>query len=39
VGTPGIVTGERSIVGVGDFNTDGKADALWRNSTTGAVSI
>ena len=25
--------------GIGDFNGDGKADILWRNSTSGADSL
>jgi sRNA-binding regulator protein Hfq len=28
-----------SIVGVGDFDGDGKADILWRNDATGDVAI
>ncbi len=27
------------IVGVGDFNNDGKADILWRHATTGDIVI
>jgi hypothetical protein len=34
----GTVTTDWTIESVGDFNGDGKADLLWRN-TSGAVSI
>jgi hypothetical protein len=38
-GSPGSATLDWSIQGVGDFNKDGDADILWRNSTTGQVYI
>ncbi len=40
-GTPGTVTPSSGwvIAGVGDFDGDGKADVLWRNSTTGDVYL
>ena len=28
-----------TIAGVGDFDGNGKADILWRNTTSGAVAI
>jgi len=33
------LTSDWVIQDVGDFNADGKADILWRNSTTGEVVI
>ena len=27
------------VVGVGDFNADGKADLVYRNSTTGTTEV
>ena len=30
---------QENVVGVGDFNGDGKSDILWRNSSTGVVSM
>jgi hypothetical protein len=27
-----------SLIEIGDFNGDGKSDAMWRQSTTGALS-
>jgi hypothetical protein len=38
-GSPGSPTSDWVIQGVGDFNGDGYADILWRNSTTGEVYI
>jgi hypothetical protein len=38
-GNLGSVFPPWSIAGVGDFNGDGKADILWRNSSTGQVEI
>ena len=38
-GSPGSLTSGWVIQNVGDFNADGKADILWRNSTTGEVVI
>jgi hypothetical protein len=38
-GSPGSPTSDWVIQGVGDFNGDGNADILWRNSTTGEVYI
>jgi hypothetical protein len=38
-GTPGTVSNDWSIQGVGDFNGGGNADILWRNTTTGQVYI
>jgi len=38
-GSPGTPTSDWVIQDVGDFNGDGYADILWRNSTTGEVYI
>jgi FG-GAP-like repeat len=38
-GSLGTVPSNWQIVGTGDFNGDGKADILWRDTTTGAVAI
>ena len=37
-GTPATVGRDWTIQGVGDFNGDGKADILWRN-TSGLVHL
>ncbi len=40
-GSPGTVSPSSgwNVVGVGDFNDDGKADILWQNDTSGEVYI
>jgi hypothetical protein len=38
-GSVSYVSSGWNIAGIGDFNGDGKADILWRNSTTGQVYI
>ena len=35
---PGIVSGDWVVQGVEDFNGDRKADILWRNKNTGALT-
>jgi hypothetical protein len=37
--TAGVATVPTSIVGTGDFNGDGTADLLWRNTIAGDVGI
>jgi hypothetical protein len=38
-GSVTYITSDWVIQGIGDFNGDGKADILWRNSTTEQVYI
>jgi hypothetical protein len=38
-GSPGGASSPWTIQGVGDFNGDGFADILWRNSSTGEVYL
>jgi hypothetical protein len=38
-GTPALIGPPFSIVGVGDFDGNGKADILWYNSSTGESQI
>jgi VCBS repeat protein len=38
-GSPGILSVDWQIAGVGDFNGDGKIDILWRNSNSGALMM
>src|SRR5260370_42481921 len=37
--TPFRSNPDRQIAGVGDFNGDGKADILWRNTSTGEIRV
>jgi hypothetical protein len=37
--SPPVIGPEWAIVGVADFNNDGKPDLIWRNATTGWVTI
>jgi hypothetical protein len=38
-GIVGNVSSGWNVAGIGDFNADGDADILWRNSTTGQVYV
>jgi len=38
-GSVTYISSDWNIAGIGDFNGDGDADILWRNSTTGEVYI
>jgi hypothetical protein len=37
--SPAVSDPSWTIVGVADFNGDGKSDLLWRNSSTGQVTV
>src|SRR5260370_19049112 len=37
--TPFRSNPDRQIAGIGDFNGDGKADILWRNTSTGEIRV
>jgi hypothetical protein len=38
-GSPGSATTDWTIQRIGDFGGDGKADILWRNSSSGQVYV
>jgi hypothetical protein len=38
-GVVGTIAPPWNIVGIGDFNGDGKADLLWQNSSTGELEV